>query len=185
MSRVGKKPILIPSGVEVSVDGQTIRVKGPKGELVQEVNGRVQLSLSEEDGERVVLVSVTDTEDTFDRAQWGTARALVQNMVQGVTEGFSRQLEVIGVGYRVNMQGKNLLLNLGFSHDVPVQVPTGVEASVEGNVITIKGADKQLVGETAAGIRKLRKPEPYKGKGIRYVGEVVRRKSGKAQKSGE
>lgn len=98
MSRVGKKPILIPSGVEVSVDGQTIRVKGPKGELVQEVNGRVQLSLSEEDGERVVLVSVTDTEDTFDRAQWGTARALVQNMVQGVTEGFSRQLEVIEIG---------------------------------------------------------------------------------------
>ncbi len=185
MSRIGKKPIVIPTGVEVSMDDATLHVKGPKGTLTQTVNGRVQITFGEEDGKRVVLVSVLDTQDTFDRAQWGTARALIQNMVHGVTEGFSRQLEVNGVGYRVNMQGKNLLLSLGFSHDIPVQIPADVEVIVDGNVITLKGADKKLVGEMAAQIRRLRKPEPYKGKGIRYVGEVVRRKAGKAQKSGE
>lgn len=185
MSRVGKKPIVIPAGVDVSIDGQVVRVKGPKGQLQETLNGRVRVAVTEEEGAKVISLNVLDEDDTFDQAQWGTARALVQNMVLGVTEGFAKQLEVNGVGYRVNMQGKNLLLNLGFSHDVPVLIPAEVEASVEGNVITLKGANKQLVGEIAAGIRRLRKPEPYKGKGIRYVGEVVRRKAGKAQKSGE
>ena len=184
MSRVGKKPITIPSNVEVSVQGQTVHVKGPNGELEQTLNSRIQVVLAEEDGVKVIHIEVIDPEDTFDRAQWGTARSLVQNMVSGSVVSFEKKLEVNGVGYRVNMQGKNLLLNLGFSHDVPVEIPAGITASVEGNVITLKGADKQLVGEMAANIRKLRKPEPYKGKGIKYTNEVIRRKSGKSQKTG-
>ena len=184
MSRVGKKSIIIPSNVEVSIQGRTVRVKGPNGELEQTLNSHIQVILAEENGSKVIHVEVTDQEDTFDRAQWGTARSLIQNMVSGSVESFEKKLEVNGVGYRVNMQGKNLLLNLGFSHDIPVEIPHGITASVEGNVITLKGADKQLVGETAATIRKLRKPEPYKGKGVKYIDEVIRRKSGKSQKTG-
>lgn len=185
MSRVGKKPIVIPTGVDVILDGSSVRVKGPKGELNQTFTSRVNISLGEEDGARVVLISVDDETDKSTRAQWGTVRAIIQHMVTGVAEGFNRQLEVNGVGYRVNMQGNNLLLAIGFSHDVPFAIPANIEASVEGNIVTIKGADKQLVGEIAANIRKLKKPEPYKGKGIKYVGEIVRRKAGKAQKAGE
>ncbi len=185
MSRVGKKPILIPAGVDVTVDATTVRVKGPKGELTQTFTPRVSIALGEEDGARVVIVSVADETDKASRAQWGTVRAIIQHMVQGVTEGFVRQLEINGVGYRVNMKGKDLLLSIGFSHDVPFAIPAGIEAIVEGNIITIKGADKQMVGEVTANIRKLKKPEPYKGKGIKYVGEVIRRKAGKAQKSAE
>lgn len=185
MSRVGKKPILIPSGVDVTIDGSTVRIKGPKGELSQTINPAVQVILSHEDNNTIVSLTVADPSDSTQAAQWGTARAILQNMVLGVVHGFNRQLEVNGVGYRVNMQGKNLVLNLGFSHDVPVKIPNGIEALVQGNMITISGADKQQVGEVAANIRKLKKPEPYKGKGIKYVGEVIRRKAGKAQKSGE
>lgn len=184
MSRVGKKPIIIPSSVEVSIDEQTVRVKGPNGALEETLNSSVQVVLVEEDGKKEIHIQVQNPENKFERAQWGTARSLVQNMVQGAVESFERKLEVNGVGYRVNMQGKNLLLNLGFSHDVPVEIPEGVVAFVEGNIISIKGANKQIVGETAAKIRRLRKPEPYKGKGVKYIEEVIRRKSGKSQKAG-
>lgn len=183
MSRVGKKPISIPTGVDVMIDGTTVRVKGPKGELTQTFTPRVQIGFDEMSQPRTVVVHVLDENDKSSRAQWGTVRAIIQHMITGVEQGFSRQLEINGVGYRVSLQGKNLLLTVGFSHDVPVQMPVGIEASVEGNVITIKGADKQMVGEVAANIRKIRKPEPYKGKGIKYVGEVIRRKAGKAQKA--
>lgn len=185
MSRVGKKPILVPQGVDVVLEGSTVRVKGPKGELTQTFTPRVQVALGEEEGRRAVLVTVENETDKSTRAQWGTVRAIIQHMVLGVTEGFVRQLEINGVGYRVNMKGKDLALTIGFSHEVPFVIPAGIEASVEGNVITIKGADKQMVGEVAANIRKMKKPEPYKGKGIKYVGEVIRRKAGKAQKSAE
>jgi len=183
MSRIGKQPVIIPNGVTVSVQAQTVTVKGPKGELVKEFNPAVHIALKDDEGVNTIVVTVTDETDKFVRAQWGTARAILQNMVKGVVEIFSTQLEVNGVGYRVNMKGKDIVLNIGFSHEVPFIIPKGVEASVEGNIITIKGADKHLVGEIAANIRRIRKPEPYKGKGIKYVGEVVRRKSGKAQKA--
>ncbi|MBM5789555.1 50S ribosomal protein L6 [Candidatus Parcubacteria bacterium] len=185
MSRVGKKPIVIPAGVDVTMDGSLVRVSGPKGELSETLHPTVRASVVEEDGARVVQVTVTDPSVSTQAAQWGTARALLQNMVTGVTAGFSRQLEVNGVGFRVNMKGKDLVLNLGFSHDVPFGIPEGIQAAVEGNVITISGSSRQRVGEIAAQIRRLRKPEPYKGKGIKYVGEVIRRKAGKAQKAGE
>ncbi|MBI4713927.1 50S ribosomal protein L6 [Candidatus Uhrbacteria bacterium] len=183
MSRIGKKPIIIPNNVIVSIQGQTVTVKGPKGELSQEFNPAVKIALVEEDGVKTIAVTISNESDKNERAQWGTARAILQNMVSGVVETFSRQLEVNGVGYRINMKGKDLVLNIGFSHEVPFVLPKGIEATVEGNIITIKGADKHLVGEMAANIRRLRKPEPYKGKGIKYVGEVVRRKAGKAQKA--
>ncbi|MBI2474806.1 50S ribosomal protein L6 [Candidatus Uhrbacteria bacterium] len=183
MSRIGKQPVIIPNGVTVSVQGQTVTVKGPKGELVQEFNPAVKVVLNEKEGQKDIVVTVANETDKFVRAQWGTARAILQNMVKGVVEVFSIQLEVNGVGYRVNMKGKDIVLNIGFSHEIPFIIPKGIEASVEGNIITIKGADKHLVGEIAANIRRIRKPEPYKGKGIKYVGEVVRRKSGKAQKA--
>lgn len=183
MSRVGKKPIVIPTGVDVVMDGTTVNVKGPKGELTQTFTPRVSIALGEEEGQRMIFVTVADETDKASRAQWGTVRAIIQHMVDGVTAGFARQLEINGVGYRVAMKGKDLSLTIGFSHDVPFKIPAGIEASVEGNVITIKGADKQLVGEITANIRKMKKPEPYKGKGIKYVGEVIRRKAGKAQKA--
>lgn len=185
MSRVGKKPIVVPAGVDVTLDGSTVHVKGPKGELRQTFTSRVSIALGEEEGQRVVLVTVANETDKSSRAQWGTVRAIIAHMVQGVTEVFVRQLEINGVGYRVSMKGKDLALTIGFSHDVPFVIPEGIVASVEGNIITIKGADKQMVGEVTANIRKLKKPEPYKGKGIKYVGEVIRRKAGKAQKSAE
>ncbi len=183
MSRVGKKPINIPDKVEVSIDGQTVTVKGPKGELTQKINPLVSIALVEEDGTKAISVSVKNEEDKNERSQWGTARSVIANMVQGVSEGFQKQLEVNGVGYRVALSGKKLTLNVGFSHPVDIQLPEGVDGSVENNVITISGADRQLVGQVAAEIRKIRKPEPYKGKGIKYVDEVIRRKAGKATKS--
>ena len=185
MSRVGRKPIVIPTGVDVTIKEQTVSVKGPKGQLTCEVNRLVQVVLGEEEGVKVLTASVVNELNKQERAIWGTTRALLQNLVTGVTEGFMKQLEVNGVGYRVNMQGKNLVLTVGFSHPVTVAIPELVEAIVEGNAITLKSIDKQMVGEVAAHIRAIKKPEPYKGKGIKYKDEVVRRKAGKAQKSGE
>lgn len=187
MSRVGKKPILIPAGVDVVIDGQTVHVKGPKGALATIVNSAVTVSLVQaEKGQEVVFHVDPSMETHADtRAQWGTARANVANLVKGVTEGFVKKLEVNGVGFRVNVSGRALVLNVGFSHEVKVEFPEGVQATVEGNLITITGADKHLVGEFADRVRSIRKPEPYKGKGIKYIDEVVRRKAGKAQKAGE
>ncbi len=185
MSRVGKKPIQIPSGVDVKIEGQTVTVKGPKGELTREINPVVKIALEEVEGGKVVTVAVENESVKNERSQWGTARSVISNLVQGVTEGYEKKLEVNGVGYRVNMSGNKVVLNVGYSHEVPFELPEGVAGAVDGNVITISGADKQIVGEVAANIRKVRKPEPYKGKGIKYIDEVIRRKAGKSQKAGE
>lgn len=178
MSRIGKQPITIPAGVEVSIDGATVTVKGPKGTLSHVVASPITVSI--EEGQ--VLVARPNDERTS-RSLHGLTRTLINNMIIGVTEGYKKQLEITGTGYRVVAKGKNLEFSLGFSHTVPVEAPEGIEFTVESQTkFTVSGIDKQLVGETAARIRKLKKPEPYKGKGIHYVGEVIRRKVGKAGK---
>ncbi len=179
MSRIGKSPITIPSGVEASVSGQTVTVKGPKGQLTQELPAGISASV--DDG--VLTVDRSDDERQ-NRALHGLSRSLVANMVTGVTEGFVKSLEIQGVGYRAQAKGKNAIeLALGFSHPVNITAPDGIEFDVpEPTRINVVGIDKQLVGQVAADIRDWRKPEPYKGKGIRYVGERVMRKAGKAAK---
>ena len=183
MSRVGKKIINIPQGVEVSITGQVVEVRGPKGMLMQTMHPLITVNASEDADGKHLSVSVDDEEEKVNRSQWGTARTLIANMITGVTVGFSKKLEVNGVGYRVNMAGRNINLIVGYSHDVVFPLPDGIDAIVEGNTITISGRDNQMVGEVAARIRKVRKPEPYKGKGIKYSNEVIRRKAGKSQKA--
>jgi large subunit ribosomal protein L6 len=175
MSRIGKKPIPVPAGVTLKLDGQTVSVKGPKGELSWTVSDDVVLS--HENGE----IGFTLRQDTTRaRAMWGLSRTLVDNMVTGVTKGYTQNLELVGVGYRAAMKGPALALQLGFSHDVDFPPPAGISFAVgKPTEVTISGIDKQLVGEIAARIRKIRPPEPYKGKGVRYAGETVRRKEGK------
>lgn len=185
MSRVGKKPIAIPQGVEVTINDQVVMVKGPKGELKEDLNAVVSVNLVDGENGKEVQLTVNQEDDKFERSMWGTARALVANMIIGVTEGFTRKLEVNGVGYRVNLEGRKIVLNVGFSHEVRIELPEGMDAVVEGNAITLIGANKHDVGELADKIRKVRKPEPYKGKGIKYAEEVIRRKAGKTQKAGE
>src|SRR3989339_1512927 len=181
MSRIGKKPISIPKDVTITITDGLIKVKGPKGELKKEIHKAVKIEEGvSESGEREIKITVKSPEDKNERALWGLFRALVQNMVVGVVEGYQKQLEINGVGYRVSAQGKKLVLEVGFSHPVNFELPEGIEAKVEKNVITISGAGKDEVGQVAANIRKIRKPEPYKGKGIKYVGEQIRRKAGKA-----
>lgn len=177
MSRIGKLPIQIPSGVTITVDEQLITVSGSKGTLTQPMLDGISVTV--EDG---VARVTRATDEAPHRAKHGLMRTLISNMVVGVSQGFSKQLELNGVGYRVAMAGAGLKLNLGFSHDVNFTLPTGIQATVEQNVITISGIDKQQVGQVAADIRKLKKPEPYKGKGIKYVGERIIRKSGKSGK---
>ena len=176
MSRIGKKPVPIPSGVEVKLDGDTVVVKGPKGQLETAILGDL-VEVTIEDGE----VKVTPKNDTKQaRSAWGLTRSLINNMVIGVTEGFQKKLEIVGVGYRAQMQGRNLKLNLGFSHDVIYEVPEGIEVQVpQPTEIIVSGIDKQKVGQVAAEIRAWRPPEPYKGKGVRYAGEYIFRKEGK------
>lgn len=176
MSRVGKQIITIPSGVTVTQTGDLVVVKGPKGTLEQRVPSAVHVVIAEGS----VTVNVNNPEEKSERSLWGTFGSLLTNMVTGVTRGFERKLEVQGVGYRVALQGKDLRLDVGFSHPVIFSIPEGITIAVDKNNITIAGNDKQRVGEVAAQIRKVKKPEPYKGKGIRYVGEEVRRKEGKA-----
>lgn len=178
MSRIGKLPIGVPGGVTVTIDGQNVTVKGPKGELSLAAPEPIRVALDE--GQ----ISVTRPDDErSSRALHGLTRTLIYNNIIGVTEGYAKALEVVGTGYRVQQKGTSLELALGFSHPVAFEAPAGVTLEVEGtNKITVRGIDKQAVGETAANIRKLKKPEPYKGKGIRYAGEVVRRKAGKAGK---
>jgi large subunit ribosomal protein L6 len=176
MSRVGKKPIPIPGGVSVDVAEGVVRVKGPKGTLSEPMPGAICVAVA--DG-KVTLTRGDDRGPS--RALHGMARALVSNMVRGVTEQFARELEIQGVGYRADVQGKKLTLQLGFSHPIEMRIPEGLSVAVDRNVIIrIQGADKLRVGQFAADVRALRPPEPYKGKGIRYVGEQVRRKVGKA-----
>ena len=176
MSRIGRSPIPLPDGVDVTVDGSTVTVKGPKGTLRREVTDRVTVSVDD----RTVLVHRVN-EERSSRAQHGLFRSLINNMVQGVSEGYRRELQAVGVGYRANLQGAKLELQVGMSHLVYVDKPDGIDFEVpEPTRIVVSGIDKELVGQTAANIRRVRPPEPYKGKGIRYVGEVVRRKAGKS-----
>jgi large subunit ribosomal protein L6 len=176
MSRIGKKPVAMPSGVSAEVQGQTLTVKGPKGALsMQLLDDLVKYEVAE--GE-IRVTPVTDAQRN--RAAWGMQRTNVQNLVTGVTEGFQKVLEITGVGYRAQAQGKNLRLQLGYSHDVNFPVPEGVEVKTpDQNTVEISGIDKQQVGQVAAEIRRWRKPEPYKGKGIKYRGEYIFRKEGK------
>lgn len=177
MSRIGKQPISIPSGVIITVDDSLVSVKGPKGELSQSMQPGVDVKV---DGDQVVVTRQSDEREH--RSKHGLMRTLINNMVVGVTEGFEKKLEVTGVGFRVNLAGDTLKMFLGFSHEVEYKLPTGIQAKVEQMTITISGIDKQLVGQVAAEIRALKKPEPYKGKGIAYVGERILRKSGKSGK---
>ena len=179
MSRIGKKTIQTPPGVSVSFENGTVTVSGPKGRLARPVHPAVTILIQGTE----VTVDVVNKEEKSERALWGTFGAHVTNMVEGVTNGFKKQLEINGVGYRVAMQGKDLKLDVGFSHPVIFAIPEGITASVEKNVITIVGIDKDQVGQTSAQIRAVKKPEPYKGKGIKYTDEVIRRKAGKASKS--
>lgn len=174
MSRIGKKPVVIPSGVEVSLDKNVITVKGPKGALT--FGHRREVKVTIEEG-FVHIAKVGDTKQA--RALWGTVGKTIANMIAGVTVGFEKSLELNGVGFRMNLQGKKLVLALGFSHPVEMVLPEGIAAAVEGNILKVTGMDKQQVGEFAAVVRKLKPVEPYKGKGFRYVGEIVRRKEGK------
>ncbi len=179
MSRIGKKPVLIPTGVTVDLQGQTLKIKGPKGELMQTIHPKV---LVEKKGSEIII-SVKHPEQKSERALWGLFRALINNMVLGVTAGFTKILEINGVGYKAAMSGKKLVLNLGYSHPIELEVPAGLEAKVEKNTITITGSDRQVVGQFAAVVRSKREPEPYKGKGIKYQDEVIRRKAGKVVKA--
>lgn len=179
MSRIGKEPISIPSGVDVTVDGQHVTVKGPKGTLEHTV---VEPITVERDEDGALLVKRPDDERES-RSLHGLTRTLIANQIVGVTDGYTKGLEVVGTGYRVAAKGSSLEFALGFSHSITVDPPAGISFTVEGNnKVTVSGIDKQAVGEVAANIRKLRKPEPYKGKGVRYAGEVVRRKAGKSGK---
>jgi large subunit ribosomal protein L6 len=178
MSRIGRLPILIPSGVDIAIDGQAVSVKGPKGQLSFTV--AEPISVVRED---TVLRVTRPNDEGQVRALHGLSRTLIANMVTGVTTGYSKTLEIVGVGYRVQAKGKDLEFSLGFSHPVLVEPPAGITFRVEAPTrFVVEGIDKQLVGETAARIRKLRKPDPYKAKGVRYQGEVIRRKVGKAGK---
>lgn len=177
MSRVGKQPIIIPSGVTITSEADYITVNGPKGSLKQFTMPGVSVSV--EDGQAIVTRA---NDEAANRARHGLMRSLVNNMVIGVSNGFSKKLEINGVGYRVQAQGADLKFNLGFSHDVTYKLPSGVQATVEQNTITVSGIDKQQVGQVAAEIRALKKPEPYKGKGIKYADERIIRKSGKSGK---
>lgn len=178
MSRIGRLPIDVPAGVTVTIDGQAVAVKGPKGELSLRVKEPIEARIEENQ----VLVTRPDDERES-RSLHGLTRTLINNQIIGVTEGFTKSLQVVGTGYRLAAKGQGIEFSLGYSHPITVEPPAGITFTVEGNdKLMVSGIDKQAVGEVAANIRKLRKPEPYKGKGVRYAGEVVRRKAGKAGK---
>lgn len=180
MSRIGKQPIEIPEGVEVSIDGTTLRAKGPRGELEQTLPA--EMILRHEDG-RLVVERPSDSRRH--RSLHGLTRSLAANMIQGVAEGYRKTLEIVGIGYRAQKRGKGIVLNLGFSHPIEYQAPEGITLDCpDPTTIVVEGPDKQLVGQVAAEIRGFRPPEPYKGKGVRYQGEQVRRKAGKAAVTG-
>jgi large subunit ribosomal protein L6 len=178
MSRIGKAPITVPAGVDVTVAAGRITVKGPKGELDREIPGNITIS---QEGD--TLTCERPNEENKTKAMHGLTRSLVNNMVIGVTEGFSKELQIVGVGYRAEAQGKDIRLSLGFSHTVDVKAPEGITFDIPAQTqVIVKGIDKEVVGQVAANIRSIRKPEPYKGKGVRYLGERVVRKAGKAGK---
>jgi len=176
MSRIGKKPINIPQGVEVEIEGNLVRVRGPKGVLEKKFHPRMRIEKRDN-----VVVVVPQGDSKLDKSLFGLTRTLIANMVEGVSKGFEKSLELSGLGYRAQKKGDTLVLSLGFSHPVEIEPPEGISFEVEGQqIIKVKGIDKEKVGQVAADIRKLRKPEPYEGTGIKYVGEVIRRKQGKA-----
>ncbi len=178
MSRIGKKPVVIPSGVKVEKKDLTLTVTGPKGTLTLPIHPKVKVEITDKE----VTVDVDGKDNKRQKALWGLFRALIQNQVEGVTKGFEKKLEVIGVGFKVAVQGTKIVMALGFSHPVEVDIPTGLTVTADKNVISISGADKQQVGQFAAEVRELKKPEPYKGKGIKYIDEVIIRKAGKVVK---
>jgi len=174
MSRIGKLPILIPQGVEVKIEGQKVRILGPKGELFREILPEIKVESKEG---KIILSPKMETKNTM--AFWGLERALLQNMVIGVSQGFEKKLEIQGVGYKSRVEGENLVLEVGFSHLVKIPTPKEIKFSAEGNIITVSGIDNEKVGQIAAKIRKIRPPDRYKGKGIRYLGEEIKLKAGK------
>jgi len=178
MSRIGKKPIIIPEGVTANIQAAHIDVKGPRGEL--RVDFRPEIKVTLDAGQIIVNPKANSR---IHRALFGLTRTLINNAVLGVTEGFTKQLEMKGVGYKAAVEGETLVLHLGFSHPVNFAIPTGINIEVKKNIMTLSGFDKQLVGETAARVRRLRPPEPYKGKGIKYSDEIIRRKAGKTAKA--
>ncbi|MBQ2092858.1 MAG: 50S ribosomal protein L6 [Clostridia bacterium] len=177
MSRIGRMPIAIPAGVEVKLDGNTVSVKGPKGELARTVHQNMKVEVN---GAEITVTRPND--DKENRSLHGLTRTLIANMIKGVTDGFSKELEVNGVGYRASVEGNKLVLNVGYSHPVEMPLPDGIKAEVNDKKITISGIDNQKVGQFAAEVREQRPPEPYKGKGIKYMDEHIRRKEGKAGK---
>lgn len=182
MSRIGKKPISIPTGVTVNVTGQSVSVKGPKGELKLEVHPKIKITM---EGTEMKVSPTGETK--LDNSLHGLSRTLLSNLVEGVTKGFEKKLEIQGVGFKAAVQGSKLTLNVGFSHPVDFPAPKGITFAIDAekkNIISVSGIDKQLVGEIAAKIREIKKPEPYKGKGIRYLGEVVAKKAGKTAATG-
>jgi large subunit ribosomal protein L6 len=180
MSRIGLKPIPLPAGVDVNVQGQTVTVKGPKGTLTVSLHPAASATVSPE---RVLTVQVKNPDTVSERAIWGLMRQLMANAVAGVQKPYEKQLEFVGVGYKVNMAGKSVKMDVGYSHPVDFPLPEGIEGKVEKQVLTLSGIDKHLLGEIAAQIRRVRPPEPYKGKGIKYIDEVIRRKAGKTAKT--
>lgn len=174
MSRIGKKPILIPENVEVKIEGQKVIVKGPKGELSKEIRPEIKVEIKEG---KILVSPQRETKQT--KAFWGLTRTLLANAIEGVTVGFEKKLQIEGLGFRANLEEDNLVLKVGFTNPIKLKTPEGIRFSIEKNIIIVSGIDKELVGQVAAKIRKVKPPEPYKGKGIRYLGEVVRKKVGK------
>ncbi len=190
MSRIGKKPIILPSGTTAELNGNHLTVKGPKGTLELEVHPKVSVKMADNE----INVDVVKHDDKREKSLWGLSRSLVQNLVDGVTTGYTKQLDVVGVGFKAEVRGTTLVLNLGFSHAIDFEIPAGIDVKVEKDAskvtilqyqttITLTGIDKQLVGQVAANIRELKKPEPYKGKGIKYSDETIIRKAGKVVKA--
>jgi large subunit ribosomal protein L6 len=181
MSRIGKKPIIIPQGVDIKLTPDEITVKGPKGELKQKIHPSVKV----EQADKQINLTVINPEEKSDKALWGLFGSVIRNMIIGVTAGYEKKLEVIGVGFKVSQKGEVIVLHVGYSHPVEYKLPKGISAEIDKNFITIKGCDKQILGETAAQLRRIRKPEPYKGKGIKYSDEIIRKKAGKTASKGE
>lgn len=179
MSRIGKQPIKVPAGVKVTIDGRKVTLAGPQGTLSLEHRPEVKVAWAESEKAITVSIDAKNAEDRFIRAIWGTTRANLNNMVEGVTKGYERSLEVVGVGWSAAMQGQNIKLVLGFASPVVMPVPKGIKVNIEKQIVKIQGADKQTVGQFAAAIRSKRKPEPYNGKGIKYTDETIKRKQGK------
>jgi large subunit ribosomal protein L6 len=183
MSRIGKKPIEIPAGVEVKIEGQKVTIKGSQGELSREIRPEIKVEVKEKNifvsPKKEISQEETSGLDKKIKAFWGLSRALLANMIKGVTAGFEKKLEIQGVGFRAEIEGESLVLYVGFAHSVKLKIPQELKVSIDKNIISISGIDKGAVGQFAATVRKVKPPEPYKGKGIRYVGETVRRKVGK------